>query len=139
MIDHILCRHAFERLKCTWKGRKSPIYTAYQILWGHKYHNHYDLICEEFLIPLYQLIFLEEYKCLFEGARESIKEFGDYFFSEEGTHLKMYGGTKAPSLLPKYAIDYIVHKEAIRHLLLDGYRSHLFDLRKLCSHNCRFM
>ena len=77
LIDCILCLHPFERIKCTWKGGKAPNYTTYQILWGHKYHNHYDLICEEFLIPLYQLIFLEEYKFLSEGARESIKDFRD--------------------------------------------------------------
>ena len=46
-----------------------------------------------------------------EGALESIKDFGDYLFSEEGTYLRMYGGTKAPSLLPKYATDYIVRCE----------------------------
>ena len=45
-------------------------------------------------------------------------------------YLRMYGGTKAPTLLPKYATDYIVHKEAVRHLFLDGYESHLFDLKK---------
>ena len=42
----------------------------------------------------------------------------------------MCRGTKAPSLLPNYAIDYIVHKEAVRHLFLDGFGSHLFDLKK---------
>ena len=64
------------------------------------------------------------------GALESIKEFRDYFFSEEGTYLRMYGGTKAPSFLPKYATDYIVHKEVVRQLFLDGFGSHLFDLKK---------
>ena len=57
-------------------------------------------------------------------------EYGDYLFFEEGTYLRMYGGTKAPSLLPKYAIDYIVHKEAVRQLFLDGFRSFLFDINK---------
>ena len=41
----------------------------------------------------------------------------------------MYGGTKAPSLLPKYATDYIVHKEAIRQLFLDGFGSYMFDMK----------
>ena len=81
-------------------------------------------------MPLYQLVFLEECKFLSEGSLESIKEFGDYFFSEEGTYLRMYGGTKAPSLLPKYAIDYIVHKEVVRYLFLDGFGSHVFNLKK---------
>ena len=43
----------------------------------------------------------------------------------------MYGGTKAPSLLPRYATNYIVHKEVVRQLFLDGYGSHLFDLKKV--------
>ena len=43
----------------------------------------------------------------------------------------MYGGTKAPSLLPRYAIDYIVHKEAVRQPFMDGFGSQLFDLKKV--------
>ena len=43
----------------------------------------------------------------------------------------MYGGTKSLSLLPKYATDYIVHKEAIRQIFLDGFGIHLFDLKKI--------
>ena len=61
-------------------------------------------------MPLYQLIFLKECKFLSEGTRDIIMEYGDYFFSEEGTYLRMYWGTKSPSLLPKYATDYVVHK-----------------------------
>ena len=32
--------------------------------------------------------------------------------------------------MPIYATDYIIHKEAVRQLFLDGYGSHLFDLKK---------
>ena len=42
----------------------------------------------------------------------------------------MYGGTRAPSLLPKYETDYIVLKEAVRQVLLDGFGIHLFDIKK---------
>ena len=61
---------------------------------------------------------------------ESIKDYGDYFFTKEDTYLRMYGGTRAPSLLPKYATDYIVLKEAVRQVFLDGFGSHLFDIKK---------
>ena len=43
----------------------------------------------------------------------------------------MYGGTKAPLLLSKYATNYIVHKEAVRQLFLNGFRIHLFNLKKV--------
>ena len=42
----------------------------------------------------------------------------------------MYGGMKDPLLLPKYTTDYIAHKEAIRQLFLNGFNSHLFNLKK---------
>ena len=96
LVDYILYHHQFEGLKCTWKGGNAPIYTVYQMLGVHKYHNHYQVICEEFLMPLYKLIFMEECICLSEGALESIREYGDYFCIEEGMYLRMYGGMKAP-------------------------------------------
>ena len=98
---------------------------------AHKYHNHYQLICEEFTRPLYKIIFLEDCPCLSKGAVESIKEYGDYFFTKEGTYLRMYGGTRAPSFLPKYATDHIVMKEAVRQVFLDGFGNHLFDIKKV--------
>ena len=66
-----------------------------------------------------------------QGDLESIKKFGDYLFSKKGTYLRMYRRTKAPSLLPKYATDYIVHKEAVRQLFLDGVGSYLFDMKNV--------
>ena len=38
---------------------------------------------------------------------------------------------KSLSLLPKYATDYIVHKEVVRQLFLNGFGSHLFNLKKV--------
>ena len=66
-----------------------------------------------------------------EGDLKYIMEYGYYLLSKEGTYLRMYGGTKAPSLLPKYATDYVVHKEAVRQLFLDGFGSYLFDMKKV--------
>ena len=94
LINSILFLNPFERLNYSWKEGKSPIFLAYQLLWTHKYHISYKLICEELLIPLYQLIFLSECKCMYEGAWEAIMEYGDYLFSKEETYLRMYGGTK---------------------------------------------
>ena len=42
----------------------------------------------------------------------------------------MYGCSRAPSLLPKYATDYVVHKEAVRKVFLDGIGSFLFEHKK---------
>ena len=42
----------------------------------------------------------------------------------------MFGGSKAPYLLPKYATDYVVHKEVVRQIYIDGIGNFLFDMKK---------
>ena len=42
----------------------------------------------------------------------------------------MYGGSRAPSLMPKYATGYVVHKEAVIQLFIDGVGNFLFDMKK---------
>ena len=42
----------------------------------------------------------------------------------------MYGGSRAPSLLPKYATTYVLHKEAFRQLYIDGVGNFLFEHKK---------
>ena len=71
-------------------------------------------------MPLYELIFLKEPDGLSENAMEAICKYVDYCFSQEGTYLRMYGGSRASSLLPKFATDYVVHKEPVRQLFIDG-------------------
>ena len=46
LLDCILYRHKFEKLTCVWKEGKAPIYVAYHLMGAHKYHTHYQLICE---------------------------------------------------------------------------------------------
>ena len=59
-----------------------------------------------------------------------IEEYGDYFLTENGMYLRMFGGSKTPYLLPKYATDYIVHKEAVRQVFIDGLGHFLFQKKK---------
>ena len=49
-----------------------------------------------------------------EEAFKVIKEHGGYYLTEEGMYIRMYGGSRAPSLLPKYTTDYVLHKEATK-------------------------
>ena len=77
----------------------------------------------------FELIFLKEPNYLSDSTMDVICEYGDYFFSPEGTYLRMYGGSKAPSLLPKYATDYVVHKEVVKQLFINGVGNFLFDMK----------
>ena len=71
-------------------------------------------------MPLYTLIFLAECNCMLDEALEVVQRNINYYLTEEGLYLRMYGGLRAPSLLPKYATDYVIQKEAVRYLYIDG-------------------
>ena len=66
-----------------------------------------------------------------EEAFKVIEEHGSYYLTEEGMYIRMYGCSRAPSLLPKYATDYVLHKEAVRQVYIDGVGSFLFEHKKV--------
>ena len=68
LIDCILCTWPFPAFKCHWDKDRAPVYAAYKIFWAHKYYSYYEEICENFIMPLYTLIFLSECNCMSEGA-----------------------------------------------------------------------
>ena len=90
------------------------MYTVYKLFWTHKYYSYYRQICEHFIMPLYTLIFLTECDCMSEEALKFIQELRSYYLTEDGLYVRMYGGSRAPSILPKYAIDYVLQKEAVK-------------------------
>ena len=110
LVDCILCTQYFPILMCNWDRDRTLIYTAYKLFWAHKYYSHYKEICEHFIMPFYTLIFLTECNCMSKEAFKVIEEYGNYYMSDEGMYIRMYGGSRAPSLLPKYATNYVLHK-----------------------------
>ena len=81
-------------------------------------------------MSLYTMIFLKECNYMSEEALKVIEEYDDYYLSEDGMYIRMYGYSRAPSLLPKYATDYVVHKEAVRQVSLDGIGSFCLSIRR---------
>ena len=103
---------------------------AYKILWSYQYASYYMLLCEEFLIPLYWIIFLKEPNNLSRNAMVVISAYGHYYFSQEGTYIKMYGCSWAPSLLPRNETDFVANKEVVRKVFINGIDSYLHDMKK---------
>ena len=67
---------------------------------------------------------------MLEEALQVIEEYVDYYLTEDGLYFIIFGCSRAPSLLPKYATDYVVRKEAVRQVFLDGIGSFLFEHKK---------
>ena len=100
---------------------------SYKLFWAHNYYNYYKEICEHFIMPLYTFIFLEECNCISEEALKFMQEFGSYYLTKDDLYLRMYSGSRAPSLLPRYATDYVLHKEAVGQVYIDGVGNFLFE------------
>ena len=49
-----------------------------------------------------------------EEALKVIEEYANYYLTDEGMYIRMYGCFRVPTLLPKYATDFVVHKETVR-------------------------
>ena len=130
LIDCILCTQPFPSLKFHWDKDRAPVYAAYKLFWAHKYYSYYKEICENFIMPLYTLIFLFKCNCMSEGALKVVQEYRSYYLKEEGLYLRMYGSSRAPSLLPRYATDYVLHKKAIRQLYIDGVGNFLLNRKR---------
>ena len=60
-------------------------------------------------------------------ALKVVQDNGHYYLTEEGLYLRMFGGSSAPSLVPKYATDFVIHKEVVRQIYIDGIGKFLFD------------
>ena len=130
LIDCIKCTQSFLALRCNWERDRTPMYTTNIFLWAHKYYRYYKEIYKHFIMPVYTLIFLTECNCMSKEAFKVIEGFEYYYLTEEGLYIRMYGGSKAPSLLPKYATDYVLHKEAVRQVYIDGVGNFLFEHKK---------
>ena len=50
--------------------------------------------------------------------------------TENGLYFRMFGGSRARSLLPKYATDCIIQKEGVKQVFLDGIGNFLFEHKK---------
>ena len=81
-------------------------------------------------MPLYTFIFLVECNCISEEALKVVQDNGHYYLTEEGFYLRSFGGSRAPSLLPKYATDYVIHKEVVRKLYINRVGNFLFEQKK---------
>ena len=82
-------------------------------------------------MPLYKLIFLTNCNCMSERELEMVRDNGNYYLLKEVPYLRMFGGSKAPSFLLKYAIEYVIHKEVVRQIYIDGISNFLFDMKKV--------
>jgi hypothetical protein len=108
LMDIMCIAHKYPNIGWSWFHIDPTIHIYYKVLWEHKYHVEYWIICEHFLASLYEFIFCTTLPCMTDKAIEVIKRFGDWYLMEHGTYIRIYGVMKPPHLSPWFVPDKIV-------------------------------
>ena len=64
------------------------------MLWGTKYREDYELICNGLFPTLYQVHFGEEAPCLSPKGQMIVKEYGDCYMALVGFYIIIFGSLK---------------------------------------------
>lgn len=72
------------------------------------------------MAPMYTFIFCKPAQCMTEKAMQLISTIGDWYVTENGTYIRVFGATKAPHLLPKLIPDKLAIQEVAYQTLLRG-------------------
>jgi hypothetical protein len=77
LLDIMCSVHAYLEMGWAWKSSDPPIHVYYKILWEHKFCCEYQRICDQFFIPLFQLLFCEPAPCMPNKSHTIIGRVGE--------------------------------------------------------------
>lgn len=91
-------------------------------------------LTDHFIIPLYNLIFEQDPPFISQEEMETIVNIVDWYASLGSTFIRVYGGEKPLHVLPSYATDKFVIREASYHLSI-GLLTTLHRKKKAHGHS----
>jgi hypothetical protein len=113
LLDIMCTTHRYSNMGWIWFSFNASIHICCKVLWEHKYHIEYQIICEKFLAPLYEFIFCATPPCMIYKSIEVIRIIGEWYLMEHGTYIGVYDAMNLPHLLPQFVPDKLVlHKVA---------------------------
>ena len=77
-------------------------------LWASNFKKQFNAIHDDFMDPLYSIIFNQPAHRLSKEARETIKIIGDWYIQEYFAYIRDFGASSAPYLLPQYVLYSLV-------------------------------
>jgi hypothetical protein len=86
------------------KPTKLFIHIYNKVLWEQKYKTKYHMIYDQFLSPLYELIFCTSAPFMTDKALEIIQKIGDFYLMEHKNYIILYRATKAPHFIPRFVL-----------------------------------
>ena len=77
-------------------------------LWDSNFKKHFNAIHDDFMDPLYSIIFNQPAPRLSKEARETINIIGDWYIQEYFTYIKDFDASSTPYQLPQYVLSSLV-------------------------------
>jgi len=128
LLDIAYVVNIFSRMGWQWQPNEALIHVYCQILWECHFIIHYTKIYENFIAPMYKLIFYEPTQCMTKKTMHAISEVGDWYVTKRGIYIQIFGAIKAPHLLPKFIHDNLSLEEV-------AYQTCMHDLGASLSRN----
>ena len=78
---------------------------------GNKYKEDYELICNGLFATIYQILFGEETPCLSPEGQRIVKEYGDWYMTQNRVYIRIASSTKAPHWLHHFVSNTLLLQE----------------------------
>ena len=120
----------FPSLEWKWERILPSAHVYCKMLWGNKYIEYYDQICNKFFPTLYETLFGEETPCLSLVGQAMVKEIGGWYMTSTGVYIRIVGSTKPPHWLPHFLPDSLLLQEVAYQTFINGVAASLHKDKK---------
>jgi hypothetical protein len=130
LLDVMCARNIFTDMNMSWHVIEISVHICFSVLWENMSKRSYSLICNEFIMQIYFILFKKEFSRLSVAAKKMISKVGHSYLDESDTYIRVFGATRAPHRLPAHVLDPLVVGEIFYQTILQGYNATLVKDKK---------
>jgi len=124
-MDYVCAFNAFPRMGWKWNTSCSLVHVMCQYLWESRYKRNYFAICDEFMAPLYEILYNKPCPRITKEETDVLVHLSTRYLMDTYTHIMVYRATTPPHLLPKCVPNKLVLAEISYQTILCGFNSFL--------------
>jgi hypothetical protein len=111
LTDVIFSFVAFLGMKWNYNPNLQPIHIYYYELWECNYNNYFYEFFDDFLAPLFQIIFGRFLHRLSSKVVETLEDLVDWYMENNFTFIYIFGSSAPPDLLLGYVLNSLLGRE----------------------------
>jgi hypothetical protein len=123
-------KNVFASMNLSWHVAEILIHIYFNVLWENMYKKSYFLICDEFIVRIYFILFKKECPRLSVMAKKVISKVDHWCLDECDTYIRVFGATIPPHILPSHVSNQLVVGEICYQTILQGYNATLVKDKK---------